>query len=443
MGVFRQPQKKREKRMGLLKLFGKKSPEDTEKKGDALFESGEYGLAKMEYEDALDRSRRAAQENAPLEERLKEKLLKTKEALALKHKEEGLEILDSEYYEAAEESFRLALELTQNPELIEEIHRLLSEIGDRVGETHGFPAHELGYSEDDPDELAEPPTESDEYFIALCSTLPEPVRKEFHQYGEAFKEGYLALNAGNFELAVEKLLQAMEEQSEGDFIALELATAYLNLERYQEARALAEKFLRAHPDHIQGYHILCEILWSLEEFDQAMTWLESSPKRPAESVTILLLQGETLLRNERWEEAVHLYEKALNSLGWQPDIARSLAAAYEVKGKREEARDLFGKLVAECRTCGSEKDTFSKQRFADLSIEMGEYSSNVLELYLSLVQENPAGRGDYYQKISRIYAAQGNSEEANRFERLAHQVHSESSDPTEESSERKGPGFLA
>jgi hypothetical protein len=56
---------------------------------------------------------------------------------------------------------------------------------------------------------------------------------------------------------------------------------------------------------------------------------------------------------------------------------------------------------------------------------MGEYSSHVLELYLSLVQEDPAERGGYYQKISQIYALQGNNREARRFEDLAHRAESE------------------
>jgi len=414
--------------MGFLKLFGLKSPEDAEKKGDALFEAGEYGLAKMEYEDGLQKCGKTAQGYGALEGRFKEKIRKTKEALALKHKEEGLEIMDSEYYEAAEESFRLALEFTENRELIEELHRLLDEIGHDSEEEQPVPSYDPGLSKEEGAKRAKPTAEDDEYFVALCSSLPEPVRREFYQNGVAFKEGYLALNKGNFELAAEKLLQAMEENPEGEFITIELATAYLNLERYQEASALAEKFLRAHPDSPQGYQILCEILWAMEEVDKALEWLEACPNTLAQSLPVVLLRGETLLKAERLEEAEHLYEKELHSRGWQPDIARSLARSYEARGKKEEARDMFGKLLAECRTCGSVGDPYVKQRFSDLSLELGEYSSSVLELYLSLVQEDPSGRADYYQKISQIYAAQGNEEEARRFEAFARKARSESLD---------------
>jgi len=275
-------------------------------------------------------------------------------------------------------------------------------------------------------ERVEPGAGDDEYFDALCNGLPEPILREFHQYGISFKQGYLALNEGNFERAAQKLLQAMEENPEGDFIAIELATAYLNLERYQEARALTERFLKAHPDSPQGYQILCEVLWAVRELDTALELLDACPPILAESILILLLRGETLLKARRFEEAERLFKRELDSQGWQADIARSLAMAYEAQGKNAEAREIFGKLLAECRSCGSPGDTFAKQRFVDLSLEQGDYSSTLLELCLSLVQEDPSRRADYYQKISRIYAAQGNDAEAERFEGFARQAQRES-----------------
>jgi tetratricopeptide (TPR) repeat protein len=411
--------------MGFFKLFAGKSPEDVEKKADALFEAGEYGLAQMEYDHGLDKLRKGAQGSEALRKQLEEKLRRTREILAQKHKREGLEIMDSEYYEAAEESFRLALELTENPELIQELRGMLNEIKRRSGNHQAVPAFDLPPLKDEDPERIEPGAGDDEYFDALCSGLPEPVVREFRQYGISFRQGYLALNEGNFERAAGKLLQAMEENPEGDFIAIELATAYLNLERYQEARALAERFLKAHPDSPQGCQILCEVLWAVGEFDTALELLDASPPILAESILIPLLRGETLLKARRFEEAERLLKRELNSRGWQADIARSLAVAYEAQGKNAEAREIFGALLEQCRSCGSPGDAFAKQRFADLSLEQGDYSSTVLELYLSLVQEDPSRRADYYQKISRIYAAQGNDAEAERFEGFARQAQRE------------------
>jgi len=59
--------------MGFLKLFSGKGPEEYERKGDRFFELGEYGAAKLEYETALDKTRKGPG-NAVLEERLREKM---------------------------------------------------------------------------------------------------------------------------------------------------------------------------------------------------------------------------------------------------------------------------------------------------------------------------------------------------------------------------------
>ena len=69
----------------------------------------------------------------------------------------------------------------------------------------------------------------------------------------------------------------------------------------------------------------------------------------------------------------------------------------------------------QCRSCHARVDPYLKQKYADLSFDSGLNTTEVLELYLSLAQEMPENAADYYQKISRIYSAQGNEVEAQRF----------------------------
>ena len=64
-------------------------------------------------------------------------------------------------------------------------------------------------------------------------------------------------------------------------------------------------------------------------------------------------------------------------------------------------------------------DPFIKRKYADLILESGEYTTQVLELYLSLAQEDPENRGEYFVKASRIFEEQGNPEEARRFRLLS------------------------
>ena len=408
--------------MGILKFFSGRDPEEHEQKGDYLFETTKYGLAKIEYETALNKLERKSPNNTDLKNRLQEKIHRSKEALALQHKQTGKELMRAEMFDDAKEIIRLGLELTEDPELTVELEEQLQEIhnhfaGEEINNSPDFDVHmenteKAGYQ-----------APEDEYFTALCGPLPEEMRKAYHSYGNTFKAGYVALNQGDFELAAVKLSHAIEENSSPhSFIPLELATAYLNLQKYDQAHALLKSFIKEHPDSIQGYHLLCEIFWETKEFDQAHKLLLSCPEELLDSLPIQLLRGETLFQAKRYQEAESLCLDYLESSGWDETIARLLAKTYEALFEKEKARDVYGEIMGQCRGCGVRIDTFIKQKYADLCFESGKYSTDILELYLSLVQEDPDNKAHYYNKISKIHSAQGNEQEARRYQLFAHKL---------------------
>jgi hypothetical protein len=67
-------------------------------------------------------------------------------------------------------------------------------------------------------------------------------------------------------------------------------------------------------------------------------------------------------------------------------------------------------------------DPAVKHKYAELSFAAGIYDTHILELYLALAQEIPAMAPDYYARVSRIYAEQGNEAEAARFRIIARQA---------------------
>jgi hypothetical protein len=83
------------------------------------------------------------------------------------------------------------------------------------------------------------------------------------------------------------------------------------------------------------------------------------------------------------------------------------------------ARNIYREIMGQCHSCHSRIDPYIKQKYADLSFASGLHTTEVLELYLSLVHEVPDKKADFYQKISRIYTTQGNGAEARRFEIFA------------------------
>jgi tetratricopeptide (TPR) repeat protein len=120
-----------------------------------------------------------------------------------------------------------------------------------------------------------------------------------------------------------------------------------------------------------------------------------------------------------YEEAESLYLDYLRTYDWDENVARSLARTYEALGENESACELYEEIMGQCRGCGARVDPFIKQRYADLCLDSGNYSTHILELYLSLVHEDPDNKTQYYRKISRIYSALGHDGEAQRYRAFA------------------------
>ncbi len=415
-----------------FKKFSGKTPLAHENEGDELFAADLWGKAKIEYERALQKLGRTQAPDPDFKARLQKKIALAKEALARGHKRSADDMLEAGFYEDARELYLLALELTEDPALQSELDEKQKLLDFQVNETiaESLPENDTPPFEDsnrsseidEPQDLQQAEGQ-EETFTALCATLPDNVQQAYLGYGASFKKGYLALNRGKFSDAVEFLSRAMSENPASDsFIPLELATAYLNLDRHAEARQLLEMLLNKQPLALPAYQLLCEIFWEKSEFDSAQTLLNQVPDELTESVAVYLLKGETLFRRGNHVEARTLYQAFLKQYGWDERIARGLARTHEALNELANARNLYRELMAECRSCHARIDPFIKERYADLCFDSGMLSSDILELYLALAQEVPAKAAEYYEKVSRIYDAQGNANEAARFRAIAEKM---------------------
>jgi len=404
--------------MGILKNIFIQSPEKHEQKGDTFFNNSDWGRAKIEYENALTKLEKAAPGYDESEARLQGRLCQAKEALALEHSKTGETLMEQAYYDDARDLFELALDLTQDPGLISSIENLLLKM-------ERLTAGEIQTDDSGPRAKVEEVSndQEDETFMALCGTLPEDVRGIYQSYGESFKTGYLALNRGEFDVAADYFARAVKENPSPDsYIPLELATAYMNLEKFDEAQQLLRTFLQYHPDALPGYQLLCEIFWETGAFDQAEALLDGCPDDLKNSSAYYLLRGEAMFRSGDYSEARSYYEKFLREYGWNELIARALARTFETLGELENARDIYAEIMDQCRGCHARIDPFVKRKFADISFELGQVSSAILEIYLSLTREDPENNPFYFQRVSRIYASLGNEVEARRFQLFAQQA---------------------
>lgn len=393
-------------------LFTGKPYHEIEKNADALLQKGEYGLAKLEYEKALFKLAKKPSEAPEAGGLIESKIAKCKDALALEHKKAAGNLTDVGIYEEAKDLLQLALELVQDEQLTIEIEEQLRGVKARsVPEDASEDAREFVYQESE-----------EEYFTALINTLPKTEQELYLGYGDPFREGYVKLNQGYFEDAVTLLSRALDaDSSSGGFIRLELAIAHLNLGNNFEGCSLLEGFLSDFPESLRAYPPLCEIYWQSKQFDEAQRLLMNCPEPLRNSPVINLLRGETLFHADRYHDAESHYLDYLDSQGQDEAIALALAKTFEALGSKEKARKQYAEIISRCQGCGSKIDPLIKQKYADISLETGDHSINILELYLGLVQEVPENRTDYYQKISMIYELNGNENEARRFSSFAEQ----------------------
>lgn len=408
--------------MGLFDLFTGKMPEDIENTGDDYFSNGSFGQAKIEYEKALGRHTKNPARDINFGDRITKKITRTREALAKQHRETGENLIEADCLKDAEELLYLALELTAEDKLKSEIEELLQHISTKrtASESEHFSETDYQSDYDEPDEAPASFNEEDEYFTVLCNTLPLEEQEAYPQYGQNFIKGYVALNQGGFELAAECLTLALEEHSNAkNLIPLELATCYLHLEEYEKAENLLNTFLNDFPDSERAYQLLCEIMWVLKKFKQAEQLLQSCPEEISNSISITLLKGETLFQAEKYKEAEAFYLDTIASNGQHEMIMRALGSTYEALGETEKARDLYAGLVNGCTSCGHKADEHLRQCFADTSFASGIRTTQLLEIYLDLIQEDPDNQADYFEKVSVIYASLGNENEARRFHAFA------------------------
>jgi tetratricopeptide (TPR) repeat protein len=413
--------------MSFLSLFSGPSPEKLEQKGDALAETRLWGQATLAYERALEKLEKRPEPSPEYHNQLSEKITHSKLSLATEHFHMAENLIDGGNFDEARDLISLASTLTTEPRLLHLLKQLFEKI--EVFQQQPEPEAPLdgyyGLAETDEDPSPHDASD-DEYFFALCGTLPPEVQEAYLRYGENFQSGLIALNEGKFQAAADYLALAMKENPDpGSFIPMELAAAYLHLGKWAEAEALLEPVVRRHPDALPAYHLLCEIYWERKEFQKVTALLSAVPPVQTNSLAVALLKGETHTRAGNFDAAIAFYQDFFDAHGWNDSIAKALATTFEAAGAPDKARELYKELMSRCNSCHTRIDPEIKHKYAELSYAAGLYNTETLELYLSLAREIPENAAEYYDRISHIYTAHDNKLEANRFRSFAKRAQTE------------------
>jgi len=414
--------------MSLMKFFSGPTAEKLEARGDIFSAAGQWGQAKQAYERALHKREKTEPPDGRHCRALQEKLRQAQEALAREHYQTARDYHDGGYAEEARETLQLALEMSRNPAFRETLTREIADLNNRPESNAA--AAPASAAAPIPHEVEAPTSghtvSEEEYFQALCHTLPEDVGRVYQSYGEDFVTGYVALNTGDFPTAITHLERALAAASRPEsYIPLELATAYVNSGRMEEARELLEPFLVHHPDVLPAYQLLCEIYWAEGNFSRVDALLASLPPELAASRAGMQMKGETLYRAGHFKQARDFYRRFLATHGWHETMALELAKALEALNAFSEARSVYADIMGRCRGCRTRIDPQIKHQYAELSFAEGHRGVDILELYLALARERPDAAALYFDRVSQIYFSQGNEREGERFRAFATRARSE------------------
>ena len=199
--------------MSLMKFFSGPTAEKLEARGDIFSAAGQWGQAKQVYERALHKREKTEPPDGRHCRALQEKLRQAQEALAREHYQTARDYHDGGYAEEARETLQLALEMSRDPAFRETLTREIADLNGRPESNAA--AAPASAAAPIPHEVEAPTSghtvSEEEYFQALCHTLPEDVGRAYQSYGEDFVTGYVALNTGDFPTAITHLERALAE----------------------------------------------------------------------------------------------------------------------------------------------------------------------------------------------------------------------------------------
>lgn len=177
----------------------------------------------------------------------------------------------------------------------------------------------------------------------LAKAAPAGAR-EFAEGFEAFKGGDNEAAARFFELAMEKAPDLPE-------IRVNLALAYLRLDRKAEAVTKLEEAVRMAPDEPRILFQLGGAYVEMRDFDKAQAAFEKGLARSTDPNDELAREAEVTLGAVHFakgenDKSIGYFEKALAAKPGAPVPMLGMAKAYLSKGDSAQALELFQQVVA-------------------------------------------------------------------------------------------------
>ncbi|HRQ89110.1 MAG TPA: tetratricopeptide repeat protein, partial [Bacteroidia bacterium] len=156
---------------------------------------------------------------------------------------------------------------------------------------------------------------------------------------------------GNEEKVLETLKEIAEIDPESPDVHKQIAGIHLRREQFTEAIPYLRKALSITKGSAEEYGALARMMIETKEFDTAISFLKETAYLFPDSPDFPFLLTFPLAIQEKWDESVKEFEKALKLAGEKhPQLLNErfyyrYAAAYERGGNLEKAEELFRKTI--------------------------------------------------------------------------------------------------
>ncbi len=366
--------------MGFLDgLFG--NPAKIEQQGDQRLAAGQPFEALGQFQQAL---RKVGEKDPVAKERLGAKVRRARQTFRRMKIEEAGAYLDDDLLEEAADVLGVLKDHADDltPAETGEIESLQRRLDQRYDELEGratIATPDAGDADPgrigvrsyaDPQEGAS--GELDLSFEQFLGALPVEDQSHAQTLGAAFRRGFVALQTGQPEAALDAFREAAEEHG-GDGLVLEsLAVAHDLVGQGPEARGFYEQALAADPlrrnarialaaihsgvEATQGLQAFGRLRQAIErfqqqggrgEFDGAVALLREGIERDADwTVNYLIAAAEIALIHGRPREALAFAEQAQQSgQSGAPSLWHLLATAAELSGDLDRAEDAYDRAT--------------------------------------------------------------------------------------------------
>lgn len=179
--------------------------------------------------------------------------------------------------------------------------------------------------------------------LSATPTVDLQLASASSESSDSLMEGIEQYKEENYEEAVEVLIKARDQNPESSQAAFFLGMAYKQIIDYPNAAKHLKDAVTLEPRVDQAVVELIDVLYLLDELEEAKHWIEVAEKEEISPANIAFLKGAVLQKEGKDSEAIESFEKAKSldeSIAQTADF--QIAMSLMKEKKYEEAQERLG-----------------------------------------------------------------------------------------------------